>query len=74
MLIDDKKARDIAESFDIKCIGSLGILSAAKSKGYIKELRPIFIEFLRNERYYAVSLLNTILVKHNEEKISINKL
>lgn len=40
LLIDDKKARKIAETLNIKCIGTLGILSSAKRKGLIKELRP----------------------------------
>ena len=69
LLIDDKKARKIAENFDIKCIGTLGILSSAKSKGMIAELRPIFKIFLENERYYSIKLLNTLLEKHNEQKI-----
>jgi predicted nucleic acid-binding protein len=48
LLIDDKKARKIAENFNIKCIGTLGLLAVAKDKGLIKELRPIFKAFLEN--------------------------
>lgn len=66
LLIDDKKARNIAENFGIKCIGTLGILSAAKNKGVIKELKPIFEKLIRNNRYYSLKLLNTLLEKHNE--------
>lgn len=69
LLIDDKKARNIAENFNIKCIETLGILSSAKSKGMIKELRPLFKIFLENGRYYSIKLLNTLLEKHNEQKI-----
>lgn len=69
LLIDDKKARNIAESFDIKCIGTLGILSVAKSKGIIIELKPIFEKLLKNDRYYSIDLLNSLLEKHNEPKI-----
>lgn len=69
LLIDDKKARKIAENFDIKCIGTLGILSVAKDKGYINELRPIFKTFLDNNRYYSVKLLNKLLERHKEQKI-----
>ncbi|MBU6342630.1 MAG: DUF3368 domain-containing protein, partial [Bacteroidetes bacterium] len=29
LLIDDKKARSIAENFDIQCIGTIGILSTS---------------------------------------------
>ena len=69
LLIDDKKARHIAENFNIKCIGTLGVLSKAKEKGIIKDLRPIFISFLKNDRYYSINLLNKLLEKYNEPKI-----
>ncbi|WP_194768474.1 DUF3368 domain-containing protein [Tamlana sp. I1] len=69
LLIDDKKARKIAENFDIKCIGTLGVLSTAKDKGLIKELRPILQAFLKNDRYYSLKLLNILLERHNELKI-----
>jgi predicted nucleic acid-binding protein len=42
LLIDDNKARIIAESFDVKCIGSIGLLVIAKQKGLINGLRQIF--------------------------------
>lgn len=74
LLIDDKKARHIAENFDIKCIGTLGILAKAKEKGFIKELRPIFISFLENDRYYSIKLLNNLLEKYNEPKINTKNL
>lgn len=55
LLIDDKKARKIAETFSINCIGTLAILSTAKTKGIIPELKPIFEIFL--------SKTGTILLK-----------
>lgn len=69
LLIDDKKARKIAENFDIKCIGTLGILSVAKDKGLINDLRPIFKILLKKNRYYSIKLLNKLLERHNELKI-----
>ncbi|MGM0479370.1 MAG: DUF3368 domain-containing protein [Bacteroidota bacterium] len=69
LLIDDKKARKIAENFEINCIGTLGVLSVAKDKGLINDLRPIFKTFLENNRYYSIKLLNKLLEKHNELKI-----
>ena len=69
LLVDDKKARNIAENFGIKCIGTLGILSVAKNKGIIKELKPIFEKLIRNNRYYSLKILNILLEKHNEPRI-----
>lgn len=49
LLIDDKKARDIAEE-----------------QGLITKLKPLFVKLLLNKRFYAISLLNAILIKYQE--------
>jgi len=69
LLIDDKKARMIAENFGINCIGTIGVLSVAKDKGLVEELRPLFEQFLNHNRYYGLNLLNSILTKHGEDEI-----
>jgi predicted nucleic acid-binding protein len=70
LLIDDKKARSIAEHFGINCIGTIGLLVKAKESDFIKELRPVFIQLLKHKRYYAISLLNGVLQKYGEASIS----
>ena len=69
LLIDDKKARNIAESLGIQCIGTIGLLSNAREKGIISELRPLFETFLKNKRYYSLELLNSILKHHQEDEL-----
>lgn len=69
LLIDDKKARMIAENFGINCIGTIGLLSAAKDKGLVKNLKPIFEDFINNKRFYSLELLNKVLELKGEEKI-----
>lgn len=69
LLIDDKKARSIAENFDIQCIGTIGILSTSREKGLITELRPLFENLLKNKRFYSLGLLNSILRLYNEKEI-----
>ncbi len=71
LLIDDKKARNIAENFGIQCIGTIGILSIARDKGLIGQLKPLFEMFIKNKRYYSLKLLNPILKRHDEEEIEI---
>lgn len=66
LLIDDKKARDIAENLEVRCIGTLGILSSAKSTGIIKELRPLFKTLFDNNRFYSLKLINAVLERNNE--------
>jgi hypothetical protein len=66
LLIDDRKARKIAESLGIQCIGTIGLLSNAKDKKLISELKPLFEIFLNNKRYYSKKILNMILAHHGE--------
>jgi uncharacterized protein len=72
LLIDDKKARKIAENFGINCIGTLGLLIMSKDKGYINELQPVFKSLIDNKRYYSLTLLNTILAQKHEKPIVLN--
>ncbi len=69
LLIDDNKARLVAESLDINCIGTLGLLLKAKQKGLITELKPTFEELIKAGRYFSGKLLNDILTKIGESKI-----
>ena len=70
LLIDDKKARRIAENFGLNCLGTIGLLSVARDEKIISELRPLFEIFLENKRFYSITLLNTILTKHKEGRIN----
>lgn len=69
LLIDDKKGRQIAEQNQVNCVGTLGLLIAAKEKGLVSSLRPIFAELVSNNRYYQKELLNKILLGSNEEPL-----
>lgn len=70
LLIDDNKARLVAESLNVNCIGTLGLLLKAKQNGLIKELRPLFEKMLMAGRYFSVKLLNDILNKFGESELS----
>lgn len=70
LLIDDRKARKIAENLGINCIGTIGLLSVAKDKKIISELKPLFETFLQNKRFYSIALLNSILTKYRESRIT----
>jgi predicted nucleic acid-binding protein len=66
LLIDDKDAKQFAESQGIHCVGSLAILINAKKRGMIDSLRPLFLTLLAKNRYYSITLLNTILLENGE--------
>ena len=69
LIIDDNKARIIAESFDINCIGSIGLLVKAKQKGLVNNLNSIFEKWLDNERHFSKKLLNKILLQIGEDPL-----
>ncbi|MCF8365474.1 MAG: DUF3368 domain-containing protein [Bacteroidales bacterium] len=69
LLIDDGKARKVAESLNVNCIGSIGLLIRAKQKGFLDELKPIFENWISNDRYFSKHLLNKILIQTGESPI-----
>ncbi len=61
LLIDDHRARVIAEHNQINCIGALGFLLLAKDKGKISKIGP-YIENLRDSSiHYGDTLLDRVL-------------
>lgn len=69
LLIDDKKARHVAEIKGINCIGTIGLLMKAKKMNKIIELKPYFQYFIQNKRYYSVDLLNKVLIEFSEKPL-----
>ncbi len=70
LLIDDKKARSIAETLNVNCIGTIGLLVVAKEKGMLNEIRPLFKKWINSERFYSIKLLNKVLEKYGENEIN----
>jgi predicted nucleic acid-binding protein len=46
LLVEDKEAREYAESRGIHCIGTIGVLELAKEAELIPAIRPFFLEIL----------------------------
>jgi uncharacterized protein len=61
LLIDDLRARTIAEHNHIICIGALGPLLLAKQSGYIKKIAPYVQKFKLSSIHYGDSLLEKVL-------------
>ncbi|MBL8091507.1 MAG: DUF3368 domain-containing protein [Anaerolineales bacterium] len=61
LLIDDQKARSIAEQNEITCIGVLGFLVIAKQKGVIKKIKPYIQRLEDSPIYYGDELLKRVL-------------
>ena len=61
LLIDDRRARLIAEHNQIHCVGALGVLLQAKQRGAIEHVAP-FVEKLRaSPIHYGDALLSKVL-------------
>lgn len=69
LLVDDQKAREKADLFGIKCIGTLGVLYLAQQHGLVEGLRPVFQELLDNRRYYAKAYVNFFLRQTEEQPL-----
>ncbi len=61
LLIDDHRARIIAEHNQINCIGALGLLLVAKQNGIISEVAPYIQKLRQSAIHYGDVLLDRVL-------------
>ena len=61
LLIDDHRARTIAEHNQINCIGALGVLLYAKQNGKIDKVAPYLEKLRLSSIRYGDELLNRVL-------------
>ncbi|MEQ8684973.1 MAG: DUF3368 domain-containing protein [Imperialibacter sp.] len=52
LLIDERKGRAIAESYNIRCIGLVGILILAKEKGFIGAVKPLLDQLIEEASFF----------------------
>ena len=61
LLIDDHRARIIAEHNQINCIGALGLLLVAKQRGEIHAIAPYVQKLRQSSIYYGDILLDRVM-------------
>jgi uncharacterized protein len=61
LLIDDHRARVIAEHNQIQCIGALGLLLVAKRRGKISALAPYVQKLRQSSIFYGDALLDKVM-------------
>jgi predicted nucleic acid-binding protein len=61
LLIDDHRARVIAEHNQIECIGALGLLLVAKRRRIIGTLAPYVQKLRQSSIFYGDDLLDHVL-------------
>lgn len=60
LLIDDHRARVIAEHNQVNCIGALGFLLLAKQSGKIQSVKPYVQKLRQSSIYYSDELLEKV--------------
>jgi predicted nucleic acid-binding protein len=61
LLIDDRRARIIAEHNQIECIGALGLLLVAKQRRKISAIAPYVHKLRQSSIFYGDDLLDKVL-------------
>ena len=66
IILDDRPARRMAEALGLKVMGTLGVLSAAKHKGFIVAVRPLLAELESFHFHVAPELAERVLTDVGE--------
>ena len=66
LLIDDKRARKIADLNQIKVIGSLGILLLAKEQKLILEIKSKVVKIQESDIFLSEDIIEKVLKLANE--------
>ena len=66
VLLDDARARRVAERFGIKHMGTLGVLIMAKKQGFISEVRTHLESLQLNGIFIKQTLMDSVLKKVGE--------
>jgi predicted nucleic acid-binding protein len=67
LIIDDLKGRKIAKETGLDVTGSLGVIIAAKEKGYITSVRPVLKKILKTNFRISNALLEKVLKYSGED-------
>lgn len=66
LLMDDLKARKLASSLKLKITGTLGVLTKAKEKSIIREIKPLVEKILLTDFRIADNIIDEVLRLNNE--------
>lgn len=61
ILLDDSRARKIAERLGIKQLGTVGLLLRAKRRGLVEAIRPLIAVLVANGIYIRQELIDAVL-------------
>jgi predicted nucleic acid-binding protein len=66
LIIDETKGRKAAKELGISVTGSLGVLIAAKEKGYLQAVKPVLEKIRQTNFRISTELIEQVLEKADE--------
>lgn len=66
LILDDLRARKLANQLELEFTGSLGIINKAKEKGIIQKIKPLTDKLKRTDFRIADRVINYLLKRNNE--------
>lgn len=72
VLLDDLRARKVAQRLDIKQIGTVGLLLRAKKRGLLESIKPHLDALLKSGIYIRKELVEAVLQEAGEVEQSVN--
>jgi len=66
MILDDLKARKVAQKLNLVFTGTLGVISKAKEKGYLTQIKPIIEQILATNFRISDQVVKALLSKYGE--------
>jgi predicted nucleic acid-binding protein len=61
LILDDKKARRVAQQIDLKVIGTVGMLLRGKRQGVITEIKPLISALLQADFRISAAIVQEAL-------------
>lgn len=65
-IIDEKLGRFYAKNTGLKITRTIGTLLKAKTKGFVKEIKPLIIELEKQNVWFSNTFINQVLSKAGE--------
>ena len=66
LLLDDLKARKLANKLNLKFTGTLGVINKAKQLGVINKVKPVIDKLLATDFRISKNIINELLKINNE--------
>ena len=66
LLLDDLKARKLAQKLNLRITGALGILHKAKQEGIVERIKPLIDQLLATNFRVSKNIIQELLTINNE--------